>query len=157
MKGSSFTFSDFGINANEYYHYLATIEKKDTEGNVEYVSYENIVDGQPRYLQAKWDKFSLHDIIFDNDNQLYNVSGPTWLLYCNVESNEITQRTSVTSHEYEYGDHPMEKSLILMGKICTHKGYLHVASRFINRQRTSLGNQVLFNRDILAGRKEVEA
>lgn len=97
LKGSSFTFSDFGINANEYYHYLATIEKKDTEGNVEYVSYENIVDGQPRYLQAKWDKFSLHDIIFDNDNQLYNVSGSTWLLYCNVESNEITQRTSVTS------------------------------------------------------------
>lgn len=97
LKGSSFTFSDFGINANEYYHYLATIEKKDTEGNVEYVSYENIVNGQPRYLQAKWDKFSLHDIIFDNDNQLYNVSGPTWLLYCNVESNEITQRTSVTS------------------------------------------------------------
>ena len=97
LKGSSFTFSDFGINANEYYHYLATIEKKDTEGNVEYVSYENIVDGQPRYLQAKWDKFSLHDIIFDNENQSYYVSGSTWLLYCNVESNEITQRTSVTS------------------------------------------------------------
>ena len=97
LKGSSFTFSDFGINANEYYHYLATIEKKDTEGNVEYVSYENIIDGQPRYLQATWDKFSLHDIIFDNENQSYYVSGSTWLLYCNVESNEITQRTSVTS------------------------------------------------------------
>lgn len=97
LKGSSFTFSDFGVNASEYYHYLATIEKKDTEGNIEYVSYENIIDGQPRYLQATWDKFSLHDIIFDNENQSYYVSGSTWLLYCNVESNEITQRTSVTS------------------------------------------------------------
>ena len=99
LKGSSFTFSDYGINANEYYHYLATIEKKDNDGEIIYESYENIVNGEPRYLQAKWNKFSLSDVTFDQEDEAYHIQGSPWLLYCNIESNEITQRTSVTSWE----------------------------------------------------------
>ena len=100
LQGNSFTFSDYNIVNNEFYHYLATIEKKQEDGTLQYTSYENLDESDnPEYAQAKWDKFSLCDVIFDSDKEVYYVTGNIWLLNCNIQSNEITQNTSVTTWE----------------------------------------------------------
>lgn len=97
LEGNAFTFIDYNIVSQEYYHYLATLERETSDGLV-YISYENLNDlNEPVYLKATWDKFSICDIDFDEEKSQYIVSSEVWLFNCNVEANQITQNTSVTS------------------------------------------------------------
>lgn len=100
LEGNAFTFSDFNIVNKEFYHYLATLEKTGADGTPQYISYENLDENdQPKYSQAYWDKFSICDIIFDEEKEQYYFNGNLWLLNCNIQSEDITQKTSVTSWE----------------------------------------------------------
>lgn len=100
LEGNAFTFTDFNIINKEFYHYLATLEKRGPNGIPQYVSYENLDENdEPHYSQAYWNQFSLCDVIFDLEKERYIVTGDIWLLEGNIESNSITQKTSVTSWE----------------------------------------------------------
>lgn len=98
LEGNAFTFTDYNIANKEFYHYLATLEKIGEDGLPQYTSYENLDENdQSKYIQAFWQKFSICDIVFDEEKEQYNVEGDTWLLNCNIQSNDITQKTSVTN------------------------------------------------------------
>lgn len=94
-------FYDYNIVNDEYYHYLAAIQRQTSDGP-QYELYENKVNGQqdgpPVFHRARWKTWSITNIRkSETIPNTYEQFGYVWNLDCNIESEDVTQNTSVTS------------------------------------------------------------
>lgn len=96
LNDGTYSFYDYNVANNEYYHYLASIEIQ-TSTDPEYLVYQNLnPDGSLVYANINWDKWSLINIIQQEDGS-YLTSGDLWTFRSNIDSEELTQNTNVTS------------------------------------------------------------
>lgn len=96
LTNGQYEFYDYNIVNNEYYHYLASIEIQ-TNNDPEYLVYQNLnEDGSLVYLNTKWDKWSLVNLQELDDGE-YITQGDIWTFRANIDSEEITQNTNVTT------------------------------------------------------------
>lgn len=96
LSDGTYRFYDYNVANNEYYHYLASIEVQ-TSTDPEYLVYQNLnPDGSLVYANINWDRWSLINIIQQEDGS-YLTSGDLWTFRSNIDSEELTQNTNVTS------------------------------------------------------------
>lgn len=96
LSDGTYSFYDYNVANNEYYHYLASIEIQ-TSTDPEYLVYQNLnPDGSLVYANINWDKWSLINIIQQEDGS-YLTSGDLWTFRSNIDSEELIQNTNVTS------------------------------------------------------------
>lgn len=97
LTNSDFSFSDFNIVNNEFYHYLAAIEVPSSTGT-RYVIYENKEDnGKLQYIKDKWESWSICNIKESTEDNIYLQTGYVWKFRCGIENEDITQNLGVTT------------------------------------------------------------
>lgn len=94
-------FYDYNIVNDEYYHYLAAIQRQTVDGP-QYELYENkmndLDNGPSVFHRARWKTWSITNIReSETIPNTYEQFGYVWNLDCNIESEDVTQNTSVTS------------------------------------------------------------
>lgn len=98
------SFYDYNIKNNIYYHYVAAIpvpvRGSNGQMSMEYKMYENknILTDQLIYHHAYWKTWSLTNIVESSTvENTYEQTGYTWNLMLNIDSENVTKNTSVTS------------------------------------------------------------
>ena len=87
-------FIDYGVYNNEYYDYVVILKQKDLTtdshlGNMEYTYSES-------RCKTSFNGWILVDIEKDDDSDSYYVSDQVWNFKYNLESQDLTQNTSVS-------------------------------------------------------------
>lgn len=97
LTNGQYQFWDYNVVNGQSYHYLAAVETTTGTGVPEYLMYQNFnEDGSLSYTTVNWDRWSLVNIIQQEDGS-YVKDGSIWKFRCNIESEDLTQNTSVTS------------------------------------------------------------
>lgn len=98
LETGHFNFSDYNIENEQWYHYLATITVPTSNPNVkEYLIYElkDTLTQQPVYAYTNWNSFAICSIEALDDGN-YSPIGNTWSFSANLDSENLIQNRSVT-------------------------------------------------------------
>jgi L-rhamnose mutarotase len=106
LEDGRYSFHDYNIVSNQYYHYQASIEVQTSSGIPKYTVYENkfyYTDDngdtitEPEYFKTSWDDFTICNIYQTTEDNVYTKDGDIWTFKYNMEGEDITQNTSVTT------------------------------------------------------------
>lgn len=91
---NSYEFIDYNVTNNSHYHYLVAYRfNKDKS----YKIYQNVLNGNPTYVDTKWDNWSICNIKETDDENIYYKTGDTWFLRYNLSAGDITLNNSITT------------------------------------------------------------
>ena len=100
MTDGEYVFYDYNINNHNYYHYMCYIEVETSEGPIYTIYSTRNETGGLDYVETNWDEWSICDIVENEPDEngviSYSKSGPIWRLKVNLDSEDLTQNTSVT-------------------------------------------------------------
>ena len=103
LSDGDYSFFDYNINSNEFYHYLTSVELIDRDeatGEVRpsYYIYENTDDNEENaYYHVVFDSWSICDVEEADEDGVYIKKGHTWELGLNMEGENITQNLNIAA------------------------------------------------------------
>lgn len=98
LENGQYEFYDYNVANNEYYHYLASVEVETSSCEPEYMVYQSRDEtGGLDYIKAFWNVWSICNIEEITEDNLYYKTGTTWHLGINMDGEELTQNTSVST------------------------------------------------------------
>ena len=145
LENGEFSFTDYNVSNNEYYHYLAAVELPTSSGEPEYQIYQNREEsGALTYLKMHWGSWSICDIEETLKENIYVKTGNTWSLKFNIAGESLTQNLSVTTWD-SLGQYPkisigqknyMSSSFSgLLGEIIEYSKYNDFEEILLNQPR----------------------
>ena len=97
LKNGDYSFIDYNVVNNQFYHYMAWIEVFNSENTTEYLCYEDKDENDNiQYLKTSFDRWSICDIE-EKEEGIYEKIGNLWALGINMSDPEFSHNLSITT------------------------------------------------------------
>lgn len=98
LDKGAYSFLDYNVVNNQYYHYMAWVEVFTSETTTEYTCYEDMEkNGNAKYIGTSFDRWTICDIEESNEDGVYTKTGNLWALGLNMDNPEFSHNLSITT------------------------------------------------------------
>lgn len=98
LKDGEYSFMDYNIVNNQYYHYMAWVEVLTDKNTIEYTCCEDIEEnGNIKYIGTSFDRWTICDIEESSEDGVYFKTGNLWSLGLNMDNPDFSHNLSITT------------------------------------------------------------